>query len=132
MITDNCLVGCTNTQHHRYCDLFVYNELRSPIPFVLGADFSKRVILKRLEEIIYQFDLKYKHTTNFYQKSKQYYFVYYCLNRLKLLPSTIEALLNFSLNNYNYAKKKHLELKGQPQYQDSIKELKIELNKLKL
>ena len=131
MITDNCLVGCTNTQHHRYCDLFAYNDLKS-VPFVIGADFSKRIMLKRLEEIISLFDLKYKHTTNFNQKSKQYYFVYYCLNRLNLLPSIIEGLLHFSLNNYNYAKKRHLELKGQPQYQDSIKGLEIELNKLKL
>lgn len=131
MITEKCLVGCTNAQHHRYCDLFVYNDLQS-IPFVVGADFSKRVMLKRLEEIVYQFDLKYRHTTNFSQKAKQYYFVYDCLNRLNILKSMIEMFLNFNLNNFNYAKKKHLELKGQPQYQDAIKDLEIELNKIRL
>lgn len=131
MITDNCLVGCKHDQHHRHCDLFVYNDLKS-IPFTVDADFSKRVMFKRIEEIIYQFDLKFKSQTNFNQKAKQYYFVWHCLNKFRFFQSNVMIFLDFSLNNYNYAKKKHLELKGQQHYQDSIKDIEIELNKIRL
>lgn len=131
MIRENCLVGCKEHQHHRYCDNF-----RS----IANIDYSLEEVetesrknynldmYDELEEVIQFYKLKSKYNSEIV--ILRHMFIDHCINTFKISEGKIMYLLDAYTQTIKYSKVRHSELKYSRLYIEETKEISDKLNEI--
>ena len=130
MIKDNCLVGCSDINHHKACDNFVIInfECEDSIYRIENSIFLN----SELEKIILKHNIRVSKIT-FKKESrwKRFYFMYYCLEVLNMFDYQVFNMIGTTRDRFKYALETHHELITDKSYIAKTLEIAEDLKSIK-
>ena len=130
MITENCLVGCSEINHHKSCDNFIIVNFDCE-PSVYTVENSI-FLNSELEKIIVKFNIRAsKHISKRSEKWKRFYFSNYCIEKLNMFDYQVFYMVGVSKERLNYSIEKHNELKKDKIYIEKTLDIANDLNLIK-
>ena len=131
MIQENCVVGCSDINHHKSCDNFIIINFESEESTFYTVENST-FLNSELEKIIVKFNIRAtKHITKSEKKWQRFYFSNYCIEKLNMFDYQVFNMINISRDRLNYGIEKHNELKTDKMYIEKTLEIAEDLNLIK-
>ena len=130
MIQENCVVGCSEINHHKSCDNFIIVDFHSE-PSVYLIENST-FLNSELEKIIVKYNIRAsRHISKCDQRWQRFYFCNYCIEKLNMFDYQVFNMINISRDRLNFGIKKHNELKTDKIYIEKTLQIAEDLNLIK-
>ena len=131
MIKENCVVGCSELNHHKSCDNFIIINFESEESTFYTVENST-FLNSELEKIIVKYNIRAsRHISKSDKRWQRYYFCNYCIEKLNMFDYQVFNMINISRDRLNYGIQKHVELKTDKIYIKKTLEIESDLNLIK-
>ena len=131
MIQENCVVGCSEINHHKSCDNFIIINFESEESTFYTIENST-FLNSELEKIIVKYNIRAsRHISKCEKRWQRFYFSNYCIEKLNMFDYQVFNMINISRDRLNFGIKKHNELKTDKIYIEKTLQIAEDLNLIK-